>query len=198
MLPNLNLEVANMTTKTQKQDQDDLAACFLRVERAGGTLEGIANGMFAPLKAKKIKTLEQFNAEVMAAYEKNAWSRKAGRPAVGAKEKPAPDAVQVYVSRFRAAYRLKLNVISFTTIGEMREAISKRKQAAHHAADRPPELKGIHLSSENSLIEGALFHNVPTLWQLLPDDKKEMFYRQVEKVYNQYVKSAPPDLVKAA
>lgn len=184
--------------KTQKQDQDDLAACFLKMGRAAGTLDGYANGIFAPLKAKKIKTVEQLNAEVIAAYEKNGWSRKAGRPAAGSKEKPAPDAVQLYVSIFRAAYRMKLNVISFTTVGELRTAIREKRQTAHQAANRPPELKGIQLSSENSLIEGALFHNVPALWQLLPDDKKEMFYRQIEKVYNQYVKSAPPELVKAA
>lgn len=184
--------------KAQKQDQNELAACFMRIERSGETLEGVANGMFAPLKAKKIKTLEQFNAEVTSAYEINGWSRKAGRPAAdAAKEKSAPEAVQVYVSRFRKAYRLKLNVISFVTIGALRTAMLKKTSVSHQAAKRPPELKGIQLSSENSLI-GALFHDMPALWQRLPDDKKDMFYRQIEKVYNQYLKSAPPDLVKAA
>lgn len=178
--------------------ENQLAACFVQMARKGKTLETTANGMFAPLKAESIDTLDKFNAKVSECFDANGWTRTTGRPAKGVKSKPVPDVVQVYVSRFRGAYKLGLDVLSFSTVYELREAVKVRRQVAHQHAQRPPELKGIQLSSKNRLIEGALFHNVTALWEVLPEDKQEMLYRQIEMVYNTYLKDAPADVLQAA
>lgn len=175
-----------------------LAQCFLQLARNGKTLDNTANALFDPLKAKKIKTLAQFDVEVAEGCKANNWTRSKGRPAKGSKMKPVPDIIQVYVSRFRAAYRLELDVLSFKTVGEMRAAVLKHRQDARAATDgRPPELAGIQLSSENKLI-GALFHDIPELWKHLPEERQALFYKQIDRVYRTYLKDAPPELIQAA
>jgi hypothetical protein len=164
-----------------------------------GKFDGIANGLFAPLKQLKVKTLEQAEDIFAKAYELNNWSQSQGRPAAGSTTEPAPGAVKQYLSYFRRAYRLKLDVISFETIGAMRVAIREKAKTAVHAQgpERPPELRGIEIRDENRLT-GALFHDVPALWQRLPEGQGDLFLQKIQEVYDFFLASAPPEMMPEA
>lgn len=159
-----------------------------------GKFDGIANGLFAPLKAMKIKTLEQADDVFAKAYELNNWSQTTGRPAAGSTAEPAPGAVKQYLSYFRRAYRLKLDVISFDTIHALRVATREKATPHAQAPERPPQLKGVQLSDENHLI-GALFHDVPALWQRLPEGQGDLFLQKIQEVYDFFLASAPPEML---
>lgn len=172
-----------------------LAADFINIARKAKGVESAANGMYSTLKAEDVRTLDHFNEKVRDAFQANGWSQTAGRPAAGSKEKPAPDAVKLYVSTFRAAYRMGLDVLSFETVGAMRTTIRERRQGIAHAAkpDQPPELKGIQLVAEHSLT-GALWHDAVVLHQHLNADKQHEFEREVRMLMMRYSKDAPPEL----
>lgn len=172
-----------------------LAVDFINIARKAKGVESAANGMFSTLKAEDVTTLDHFNEKVRDAFQTNGWSKTAGRPVAGAKEKPAPDAVKLYVSTFRAAYRMKLDVLGFETVGALRTAIRERRQAASHAPkpEQPPELKGIQLVAENHLT-GALWHDAVVLHQHLSSTLQHDFEREVRMLMMRYSKDAPPDL----
>lgn len=172
-----------------------LAADLLNIARKAKGVESAANGMFSTLKAENVKTLDHFNERVRDAFQVNGWSQTAGRPVAGSKEKPAPDAVKLYVSTFRAAYRMGLDVLSFETVGAMRTTIRERRQAPKHAegAERPPELKGIVVAVEHSLT-GALWHDAVVMHQHLTADKQHEFEREVRMLMMRYSKDVPPEL----
>jgi hypothetical protein len=180
--------------KTQKQD---LAEVFSQIERAAGAVEEVAKGMLAAIKANNASKLEQFNDMVSKAYEANGWSQKAGRPVEGAKEKPAPDAVKLYVSTVRAAYRMGLKVLQFETMGAVRVAIREKRSSASQTVVKPPEMKGIQVSTENSLT-GALWHDAVVLWEHLPMTEQQEFEREVRMLMMRFTKNAPAELLQAA
>ena len=128
----------------------DLASVFVQIEKRAKGLEGVAGGIFSVVKQFKISTLDSFNDRVSEAFAKNGWSQGAGRPVAGVK-RSAPDAVRIYVSTFRAAYRMKLDVMGFDSMHGMRKAIKEKRAAGLQIAQGPPELKGIQVSSENKI-----------------------------------------------
>jgi hypothetical protein len=179
-----------------KATQKDLAATLADIARKAKGVDSAANGMFVSLKASNAKTLDQFNALIRAAYEKNRWSRHTGRPVAGSKEKPAPDAVKLYVSSFRAAYRMGLDVLSFDTVCAMRTAVRESRSSHDNGPERPPELAGIHISAEHRLT-GAIWHDAVVLHQHLAGDEKAEFEREVRRLLMRFTKKAPPELVAA-
>ena len=182
--------------KTQQQEIE-LSAVFTKIKTSAGALERVANGILSAIKTQDAKTLEHFNEMVADAYVDNGWSTKAGRPAKGTKEKPAPDAVQLYVSTVRAAYRMSLDVMSFETMGALRVAIRDKRSTPSQDAARPPELVGVQLSSDDRLT-GALIHDTGTLWKRLrPKDQKAMTLA-LQKVLDEFMKLAPPELKMVA
>lgn len=183
--------------ETQQQEIEQLAASMLSVGKLGGKMEGLANSWFAPLKAMDVRTLDEANIVFSAAYEVNGWSQTAGRPSAGSTQKPAPRAVKLYTTTFRKGYKEGLDVLSFETVWALREATSQKRTAPSQAASRPPELKGIQVSSENTLT-GALWHDVVVLWEHLPEDKRGEFEQQVRKLLSRFTKAAPPELLQAA
>lgn len=152
--------------------------------------------MFASLKAVNVKTLEQFNALIKEAYDQNGWSQHAGRPIAGSKDKPAPDAVKLYVSSFRAAYRMKLDVLSFQTVGTMRAAVRDSRSERAQGPERPPELVGVQVSAENRMT-GSLYHDLIVVDQHLPPNERAELEREVRKLLVRYTRKAPPELVAA-
>ena len=175
----------------------NLASDFINIARKANGIEGAANGMFTTLKAEDVKSLEHFNEMVRDAFAANGWSQAAGRPVAGTKEKPAPDAVKLYVSTFRAAFRMKLDVLSFETVGALRNAIRDKRSGTSQSEARPPELKGIKVSAENRLT-GALWHDAVVLHQHLTTDEQQEFEREVRMLMMRFTKSAPNELVQAA
>lgn len=180
-----------------KSQKLDLAVIFTRIEKAAGAVEDVAKAILASVKAAKADKLEQFNEMVSEAYGRNGWSQKAGRPSPASKEKPAPDAVKLYVSIIRAAYRLGIKVTTFDTVGGLRVEIRNRRAAHNQSPARPPELRGIQITSENTYT-GALWHDAVVLWENLPDSDRVKLEAQVRKLFNQFAKAAPADLAQAA
>jgi hypothetical protein len=176
-----------------------LAADFINIARKAKGVESAANGMFSTLKTEDVTTLDHFNELTRDAFKTNGWSQTAGRPVAGSKEKPAPDAVKLYVSSFRAAYRLGLDVLSFETVGAMRNAIREVRAAAHERrlAEPPapsrPEMEGVEVKGQHSLI-GALWHDAMLLAEKIPADNQQEMEREVRMVLQRFLRYAPPEL----
>lgn len=176
-----------------------LAADFINIARKAKGVESAANGMYSTLKAEDVKTLDHFNEKVREAFKANEWSQTAGRPVAGSKEKPAPDAVKLYVSTFRAAYRMGLDVLSFETVGAMRTTIREIRGAAHQRklAEPPapsrPEMEGVVVTGANTLI-GKLWHDAMLLADKIPTDHQQEMEREVRMVMQRFLRFAPPEL----
>lgn len=171
-----------------------LAMDFMNLSRKSSAMESAVSALFHTLRANEIKTEAQFKVAIKEVFEENKWSQRKGRPMKGSKLKPAPQVVTVYVSRFNAAYKLKLDVLSFETEYAMRQAVAEKRRAAHaKGAEKAPELQGVQLSAKKQLI-GSMFHDLPTLWEELPEDTAALMLKELQKVYTKFVKSAPPDL----
>ena len=176
-----------------------LAADFLNIARKAKGVESAANGMFSTLKSEDVRDLNHFNDLTRDAFQANGWSQTAGRPVAGAKEKPAPDAVKLYVSTFRAAYRLKLDVLSFETVGAMRTTIREIRAAAHQRklAEPPapsrPEMEGVEVKNPDILI-GRLWHDVMLVAEKIPVGVQQEMEREVRMVMQRFLRFAPPEL----
>lgn len=186
-----------MKTKTQ-----DLAEVFTQIQSAAATMEDVSKGILAAIKEAKATTLNKFNSMVEDAYKANAWSQKAGRRMPGDTSKSAPRAVTFYVSTIRAAYRLKLRVISYDLMQAVRDDIARARKTERDAAKAKthpspaPEVVGIQVQQENTLT-GALWHDAVVLWEHLPDEQRVLFEGQVRRLLTKYRKDAPEELLAA-
>lgn len=171
----------------------NLAVVFAQIEKSANQVEDVAKGMLAAIKHAKASTLEQFDVMVAEAYAQNGWSQKAGRPAVASALKPAPQAVKLYVSTVRAAYRLKLKVLRYTIMQELRNDIAKARAAAVPARQVAPALVGVQVQQEHALT-GALWHDAVVLWEHLPSEQQALFEKQVRSLLTRYTKQAPANL----
>lgn len=186
-----------MKTKTQ-----DLAEVFTQIQSAANSMEDISKGILAAIKEAKATTLNKFDAMVEAAYKANDWSQKAGRRSPGDTSTSAPRAVTFYVSTIRAAYRLKLKVMSYDLMQAVRDDIAKARKAERDAAKAKthpapaPEVVGIQLQQENTLT-GALWHDAVVLWEHLPSEQRALFEKQVRGLLTKYRKDAPEELLAA-
>jgi hypothetical protein len=187
-----------MKTKPQ-----DLAEVFTQIQSAANTMEDISKGILAAIKAAKANTLEKFNAMVEAAYKANGWTQKSGRRLPGDDRTTAPKAVTFYVSTIRAAYRLKLKVVSYDLMQAVRDDIAKARKArrdAEKAKEQPvtePDLAGVSIKNPDELT-GDFWHDVLFFATKLPAEQQQWFKAQVQRAYNKCVKEAPPELLKAA
>lgn len=187
-----------MKTKTQ-----DLAEVFTQIQSAANSMEDISKGILAAIKDAKATTLARFNSMVEAAYKVNGWSQKAGRRLPGDTTKSAPRAVTFYVSNVRAAYRLKLKVLTYDLMQTLRDDIAKARKArrdADKSKDQPemaPDLAGVSIKNPDELT-GDFWHDVLFFATRLPAEQQQWFKAQVQRAYNKCAKDAPPELMKAA
>lgn len=174
----------------------ELAVIFSHIAEVAGTLESHAASMLTAIRLAGCDHLEEFNAMVSEAYAKNSWSQVQGRPSADSPLKPAPDAVKLYVSTVRAAYRLKLQVTSYESMGALRGAIKEvraAQRAAHKevpAEDVPPELVGVQFV-DNEELTGATFHDILVLYKHLPEVSQTKLMEEIRKLTTRYVKAAP-------
>lgn len=174
----------------------DLSAVLASIETASSALDSLAGDMLAVIKRAKAETLPAFDLMVAAAYSANGWSQVAGRPSADSALKPAPDAVKLYISNVRAAYRLNLDVLSFETIGAMRMAIKEKRaeiraeKALVPAEPVPPELRGVQFTDGDEMT-GATMHDMLVLYNHLPEVSQAKLVEEVRKLVVRYVKAAP-------
>jgi len=151
----------------------DLASVLKRVGRTSEVLLATIQGM-------QLTTLEQFNEAMDLAYAENKWGKGKGRPKAGSKLKPAPDAVQRYVSYLRSAYKAGLDVMSLKSMREMVDAVKAAKGHAEHPEPRP-ELKGLVISAAKKMT-GSFWHDRLVMWEMFPPDRQEEVMRRLDAI----------------
>lgn len=178
-----------MTTK-----KTDLADVLSQIDKSAQATEALSARILDAIREAKTENIEAFDTIVYAAYDKNGWSYRVGRPLPG--DMAAPNAVKVYVSTVRAAFRAGVKVLEMQTMDALRKALRHAKDAARQerpAAKVPPEMKGVQVEKPHQLT-GALFHDAAVLWDNLPDSQRTAFEQKLQKLVEQFVKRAPPAL----
>ena len=171
---------------------DTFAAVFTDLATSYEVVETISGRFFDVMREKDINTEDQLNEEVAQAYADKGWSQTKGRPKAGTTGNPAPEIVQVYVSRARKGLKLGLDVKSFKSMYALRQAIGALPVAIANGPERLPELKGVSIANENKLT-GAFCHDIAVYTKVLPEDKRiemEDRVRRVMKRYERYVYKA--------
>lgn len=167
----------------------ELATIFNRINKAHATMETTAAQIIEVLKLNDVNTLDKLNDIVAAAYDRNGWSSRQGRPRPG--DVSAPKAVQVYVSTLRRAYRMGIKVLKCTNMEDVRRELSKA--AKRGQPEQPPELKGVQVAASGTL-NGAVWHDVLVVWEHIPAEEQQALEASVRKLLDRYVKKAPPTL----
>lgn len=164
----------------------ELATIFNRINKAHATMETTASQIIEVLKLNDVNTLDKLNELVAVAYDRNGWSSRQGRPRPG--DVSAPSAVQVYVSTLRRAYRMGIKVLKLTSMEEVRREIRKANRGDH-----APGPKGVRLTAVGSF-NGDLRHDILLLWEVIPEEEQQALEASVQRLYDKYVKKAPPAL----
>jgi hypothetical protein len=165
----------------------ELATIFNRINKTHVSMETTAAQIIEVLKLNDVNTLDKLNEIVAAAYDRNGWSSRQGRPRPG--DVSAPSAVQVYVSTLRRAYRMGIKVLKLNSIEEVRREIRKANRG-HQDGEGP---KGVRLTATGSF-NGDLRHDILLLWEVIPDEERTALEASVQRLYDKYVKKAPPAL----
>lgn len=177
----------------------ELAKVFSEVAEQGERINDIAGGIIRFVKDSKLETLESFNEQVARAYEQNGWSNVIGRPTPGSNLVPAPRAVKQYVSMFRAAYRLELEVLKFESVRQMIDAVAekRREMASPQRQETDPELKGVMIRASDRM-NGALWHDAIVVVEHLPDDAREDFEARLRKLVMRFQSKVPREVRRMA
>jgi hypothetical protein len=171
-----------------------LARVFASIADAEQSTESTAAGILAIVKDKRITGLEAWGEAVKAAYEKNGWNVRAGRPNGGEKAKQAvPQTVASYVSIVRNALRAKLRVGNYDSFTALRVALARRNGRADHRGTRgaaiPKDMRenfrGMPIANHVET-NGALFHDLGAVFIHLPVDHRAMFGRQLNQLMQKY------------
>lgn len=169
-----------------------LTKIFTQMAGLDSSMESLGAQILEFLVESKCKTLAQANEQFGKAYDENGWSRTAGRPKDGATEIPAPPTVKNYVSAFRRAYKLDLDVLKFKTVGEMRQAVRDARDA-RKMSDKPASLAGVQVAKDD-ILTGALVHDISAVITHLPEEQRDEFETKLRRILDQYTKKAPPEL----
>ena len=172
-----------------------LATALMTVSRKARGLDSAADQMLAT--AKRFKALAEWNEAVRAAYAENSWSQTQGRPSARSKLKPAPDVVKLYVSTVRKALQVGLLLEEFPTMRALRDKVALVGTVHALSPEPRPELVGVVLRSPHRLT-GALWHDVVTLADEIPEEHAQAMEAEVRAVYEKYCQYAPAELLTAA
>lgn len=176
--------------------KNDLADIFNQIDRGAIALDEVAGRILTAIREAGATTLDAFNDMTAAAFDKNGWSRRVGRPEPG--DVPAPSAVKVYVSTIRAAYRLSVAVADFDSISALRKAVKEASaglsahSSEHHGA---PEMKGVKVDKPGALT-GSLWHDAIVLWENLPESQQHKLEEAVRKLVERFTAKAPPAILR--
>ncbi len=162
------------------------------VARKARGLDSAADTMLA--NAKRFKTLVELNEAVREAYAANGWSQTTGRPSARSKLKPAPDVVKLYVSTMRKALQVGLVLEEFKSMRALRDKVALVGTVHALAPEPRPELVGVVLRSPHRLT-GALWHDVVTLADEIPEEHAHAMEEEVRAVYEKYRQYAPSELL---
>jgi len=160
----------------------NLSVVFTDLEEAYGVVENVSRDFFLVLREEDVNDVEHLNKIAAEAYQANGWSMTKGRPAAGSTEKPAPDVVKLYLSIARRGFSLKLDVKSYETMYQLREAIAAPPvKVAANDVDKKPEQHPTFAKSTTCIAIGAL-------WEHLPPDVQAEFDNEVLKLLARFGK----------
>lgn len=175
---------------------NDLADIFNQIDRGAQGVDEVAGKILSAIREASATTLDAFNEMTAAAFDKNGWSRRVGRPEPG--DVPAPSSVKVYVSTIRAAYRLSLAVPEFESIAELRKAVKAARgelASSGRQGHNAPEMKGVKVDRPGALT-GSLWHDAIVLWENLPESQQHKLEEAVKKLVERFTHKAPPAILR--
>lgn len=183
-----------MTTPKSKQ-----ALVLQQIAEQGDKLDNVAGAFMKLVKEEKIDTLEKFNPWLAVGYEENGWSNVIGRPVPGSTLTPAPRAVKVYASMYRAAYKYEIDVMQFQNVRQLTDAVAdhRKKLTTVPVRIQDPELKGVLVKAGNRM-NGALWHDAIVVIEHLGDDDKDEFEQRLRKLVMRFQSKVPKEIRKAA
>lgn len=175
----------------KQQSVKKLASVLLAIGTDGEKLETRASLLLAFVKDNDVRTLDDLNAAVIAAYGMNGWNTRQGRPTAERRDK-VPTSVRTYVWELRSAMRDGLPLWTYKTFYELRLARGKLRQknaAAPVIASNPlpdlPELTGVRVSSVDAP-NGHLFHDLLLTFATIPDAQRMLLARNLERLLAKY------------
>ena len=178
-----------------------LAKVFQHVETIGAQADNIAAGILRIVHEGKIRSVEDFDPLVKAAYEANGWNPRQGRPSAEDKEQgrdTVPPTVRTYVTQVRSAMREGVNVLKCDTFYDLRQALRKKRNIrlapkggnGEEAAVVPDAVKndfeGVLIRSSGEP-NGALFHDLGLTFMKLPEEHRDVFGRQLNRLLHKYM-----------
>jgi hypothetical protein len=155
--------------------------------------ESLGAEILAYLVEKGCKTLSQANEQFDIAKQENGWTKGAGRPKAGSKDKSVPPTVKNYITYFRRAYEAQLDVLRFKTVGEMRAAVAEMRTAQRELRDKPESLIGVQVTKDD-VLTGNLVHDIYACIKALSPEDRDDIEVKLRRVLAQAVKKAPPEL----
>lgn len=127
------------------------------------------------------------------AYQENGWSMKIGKPKAGSTLTAAPPTVKNYITRLRNMYKFGLDIRSFKTMHEIRNAVNAAKAAKREENDKPPSLVGVQITKAD-VLTGALVHDIYACIKAMPPEDRDDIEAKLRRVLAQAMKKAPPEL----
>ncbi len=159
-----------------------LANIFVEITKASTKMDSVAGKVFGALVEAKANTLDKFETLVAAAYAANNWQRGGGRPTE--ENEKVPGAVKTYVSELKAAYILKLPVLSYSSLEVLRRDVRiRRHKVAVAGVDgaKDPALAGVALSSDTKLND-AVFHDLCVVYLRLGKVQRSQMEQALQRV----------------
>ena len=170
-----------------------LARVFSDLVDGGQKLDNVAAGILAIVAEAKVRTVENFNPLVSAAYEANGWNPRPGRPSAETKDMgEVPGTVRTYVTTIRRAFRRGIDVAKMKTFYELRQAVRKTKTSRRSLGVRglDDEAKGnftgVGIDTSRDL-NGALIHDVGVIYAKLPKAHRLLYERQLQQLVSRYL-----------
>jgi len=133
------------------------------------------------------------------AYAENGWQKGGGRPKTGVINTPVPEVVRTYASEIRAAYRLELDVLTFDNIKTLRNAVRDKRRKllgipeSSEGTQKPKQLEGVTVSG-TAHMNGALFHDLIVIYEVLPDEEQSKLEASLERLLKKFFKPAKEKL----
>lgn len=178
-----------------------MTTAFKNVVNQADKLEESATSILVVAQQEKALTGDDFDQLVSQSYQEMNYSQQVGRPAEGSTLLPAPPTLRNYISIMRRMYKLKLDVMSFKTMMDVRkgikDAVAKRKAKTVKPVDELAAMRGVKIAKEEEMI-GAVVHDIGVVMKHLDRGDQDEFEQKLQKLLRQFSKKAHLEMAAAA
>ena len=169
---------------------NSMSVAFKKVVKDAEKVEQSATQILIVAQKEKAVTIEAFDALVTSACQENNYSQQVGRPAAGSTLEAMPSTLRYYITTMRRIYRDGLDVMSFKSMFEVREAVYGQKGEPKPRQSRGESLsflRGVKISKDDAM-NGAIVHDIGFVMIHLPEDKRELLEAKLETLKKQFAK----------